>query len=110
MKTWILHMSQDAGGIVEFAVVQVGQGGERFGVPRGAAGVQRAMKRQTQLAPEAYEFAHQHRHIAVGIEEAIAGGHLRLGGGICRQQTLLHHLAQAQLGRTMGAEQSRMGG
>jgi len=77
----ILHRTENAAGIVEFAVVQVSEGGQNLGILDTAAGLQHAVGRDMQGHLQAGEFANQKLDIAVGIQELLPGPCHLVGGG-----------------------------
>ena len=110
MQLGVLHVAQDAAGIVELAVVQVGQGGQGLGVAWVAAGHQQAMAGQVQDAAEPGELTHQHLDIALRIEQVKASRTDLLRGRVVGQEPLLLQFPDAELGRAVGLEQARFGG
>ena len=69
MQFGILHITKDATGIVELAVVEIGQGGESLGVAVGGAGHQGAVPGKSQVLAEAGERTHQQGNVPLGIEQ-----------------------------------------
>jgi len=96
-------------GVVEFAVVQVRQGGGCLGVGRIGAHLFGAGRSAPQHPEQTFQLAGQQRHIAIGVEQLVAGRLQFSRCGIRAQQPLLDHFTQAQLGRAMGAEQAGVG-
>ncbi len=106
----ILHVAENPARVIQLSVVQVGKGGQGLGVARGVAGLHHAVFRLVEGPLEAAELAHEHLHVAIGIEQLKAGfGDLFLAG-IGVEQPLLLQLGNAQLGRAMGSEQAGPGG
>jgi len=109
MQLGALHVAQDPAGIIELAVVQVGQGGQRLGITGVAAGHQNPLAWQLQGLAEPCELTHQHLHVVLRIEQLGTGRRDLPGRGIGGQQALLFEFTETELGGAMGLEQTRFG-
>ena len=109
MQFGILHVTQDPGGVVQFAVVQIGQRRHCFGVLMGAADVFGLTDVALKQPQEPHHLSGEQFNVALGIQQLIAGLLDFLRTGIGPQQALLFHFTEPQLRRAVGAEQTGMG-
>ena len=73
--------------------MQVGQGGEGFGVPLAAAGLKGALG-QVEFAAKAREFSHQQNNVPLRIQQLSAGLADFCLGCILFEQPLVDQLAK----------------
>ena len=106
MQRRILHVAENPGRVIEFAVVQISQGGEGLCIPGTVAGIQGSVVRKAKCLGEPGELANQHGDVAFGVKQVLAGSETLCLACIGAQQTLVHKLIDGQLGRAVGFEQA----
>ena len=109
MQFRILHVAQDAAGVIEFSVVQIGQGGDRLGIAIGTAGIQSSTDGEPKRLLEPIHLAHQQHHAHPWIEQLIPGPGDFVGAGVGRQSVLVDQFGDGKLRRSVGFDQSGVG-
>ena len=69
MQSRILHVAQDARGVVEFAVVEIGQRCDGLGIVHRPTGIERLIRAKSEFSLETVNFANQYLHVEGRIQQ-----------------------------------------
>ena len=73
MQSGILHVAQDARGVVKFSVVEIGQRRDGLGIVNRPTCIERLIRAQFEFSLESVDFADQHFNVECRIQQLVAG-------------------------------------